>query len=109
MANKAGYTTRYYRDLSDTGRWNSFRVKMETTDLLIRADRDLAEQAEAAVSRLRNELFDHAAAAPEFISSYSPLPEPEGCSPIVAAMYAASSRAGVGPLAAVAGAQAAGD
>ena len=95
---------RRYRDFTDTERWKSFHVKVETSDLYIRADEDLSVPAETAARRARKQIEDHIDRQNEFLTSYSPVERIEGCPEIISMMYAASERADVGPLAAVAGA-----
>lgn len=83
-----------------------FRVCIATTDLYIRADRDLSHEAYAAARRARGLVEAHIRRFPEFRTSLSPLDAPEvGPLPeVVSAMYGAARAAGVGPMAAVAGA-----
>ncbi len=95
---------RTYRYFTATERWKSFRVKVETSDLFIRADKDLSAQAEEAVRRARTKIWDHIGRQNEFLTSYTPVERLDGCPEIVRMMYDASERAGVGPMAAVAGA-----
>jgi ApbE superfamily uncharacterized protein (UPF0280 family) len=95
---------RFYRAHNNTERWTGFRVKVETSDLYIRAERDLSAEAEAVVRLLRDELRAQIARQGSFLTSYTPVERHEGCHEIVAMMYDASERAGVGPMAAVAGA-----
>ena len=94
---------RFYRDY-DAATGAAFNVKLDTSDLFIRADKNLHDKAfeilKAARSELENFIFDHS----EFLHSLDPL-IPLGDAPETAsAMYIASSAAGVGPMAAVAGA-----
>jgi ApbE superfamily uncharacterized protein (UPF0280 family) len=80
-------------------------VQLETTDLYVLADRDLSTAALAAVRRARTTLEAHIAARPEFATALAPLEPPAGPLPELArTMYAAGQAAGVGPMAAVAGA-----
>lgn len=95
---------RFYRDFTDTARWKSFRVKVATSDLYIRAGKDLSSPAEKIVRRLRSEIEGHIELQNEFLTSYTPVERLAGCPEIIRAMYDASERAGVGPMAAVAGA-----
>jgi uncharacterized protein len=95
---------RFYRDYTETGRWKSFRVKVDTTDLFIRADVDVSGEAEAIVRRLRGQLWVQIDRQPEFLTALDPVARLAGCPEIAALMYDASERAGVGPMAAVAGA-----
>ncbi|HOT45189.1 MAG TPA: UPF0280 family protein [Spirochaetota bacterium] len=95
---------RTYRDFTETERWQSFRVKVETSDLFIRAGSDLSAQAERLVRRAREEILRHIDRQNGFLTSYTPVERLDGCPEIVTMMYDASERAGVGPMAAVAGA-----
>lgn len=95
---------RTYRDFTDTERWKSFRVKVETSDLFIRAGNDLSAQAEQMVRCAREEILRHIDRQNGFLTSYAPVERLDGCPEIVSMMYDASERAGVGPMAAVAGA-----
>lgn len=79
-------------------------VAVGETDLLVLGERDLGAEARAAVRRVRRQLETHAALHPEFLSARVPLPTPADAVGTVAAMYAAARVAGVGPMAAVAGA-----
>ncbi len=95
---------RVYRDFTASPRWTAFAVKVETTDLYIRAARDLSALAGETVRRLRRELREHIERHPDFLSSYSPLPAPKTAPEAAAMMYRAADIAGTGPMAAVAGA-----
>ncbi len=79
-------------------------MKVETSDLYIRAAIDLSARAEEAVRRARCEIMAHIDRQNEFLTSFTPLERLKGCPPIVSLMYDASERADVGPMAAVAGA-----
>lgn len=95
---------RFYRDYTETTRWRSFRIKVETTDLYIRATKDLSVSAERIVRDLREELRAHIDRQGSFLTSYTPIEQLPECADIVHMMYDASEKAGVGPMAAVAGA-----
>ena len=97
---------RFYRNFSRTGRWNSFRVRVETSDLYIRAQDDLSILAERMVRSLREEIRRHIERQGSFLHSFTPVERLDNCPEIVSLMYEASERAGVGPMAAVAGAMA---
>jgi ApbE superfamily uncharacterized protein (UPF0280 family) len=96
---------RFYRSWGEEAEGEvTFHVKLETTDLYIRADRDLSDEAAAAVRRTRATLNYHIAANPEFATSLKPLEPPKGeLGPLVASMYRAAKLTEVGPMAAVAG------
>jgi len=95
---------RFYRNFTKTRRWNSFRVKVETSDLYIRAHEDLSVQAERIVRSLREELRRHIERQSSFLYSLTPVERLDNCPEIVTLMYDASEKAGVGPMAAIAGA-----
>jgi len=95
---------RFYRDLAASHRWKSCRVRVETSDLYIRADQDLSDPAEEIIRSLRKEIRDHIARQDTFLTSFTPVERLDGCPGIISMMYEASERAGVGPMAAIAGA-----
>jgi hypothetical protein len=95
---------RFYRDFTESARWKSFRVRVETSDLFIRADKDLSGPAEEIIRRLRKQIRDHIERQDTFHTSLTPVERLKGCPQIISTMYEASERAGVGPMAAVAGA-----
>jgi len=95
---------RFYRDYTGSSRWKTFRVKVDTTDLLIRARKDLSEKAERSVRRFRKEILDHIEKQESFLTSLDPVEKYDGAPPIIRRMYEASEKADVGPMAAVAGA-----
>lgn len=82
----------------------SFEVTVKETNLHIQADRDLSDAAVKAVLRQRTYIETHIQAHPEFASSLVPLPLHEMAPAIVSEMIRAGRAAGVGPMAAVAGA-----
>jgi ApbE superfamily uncharacterized protein (UPF0280 family) len=81
-----------------------FRVIIRETDLMVLADRDLSREAYEITLRHRLALEDHLRRHPEFGESFAPLPEVPGEPGIVRLMREAAAAAGVGPMAAVAGA-----
>jgi ApbE superfamily uncharacterized protein (UPF0280 family) len=105
-ASLRGDGERFYRTFcAEGGTRVPFRVCVETTDLYLRADRVLSDPAREAVIAARTQLEEHIAAHPEFRSALTPLEAPAGPLPdLLAAMYTAGQVAGVGPMAAVAGA-----
>lgn len=81
----------------------AFRVTVEETDLLIRARTDLAGPATDAVRACRAQIEDYIARDPDFATTLEPHPV-TGAPDIVRKMADAGRAAGVGPMAAVAGA-----
>ena len=77
---------------------------METSDLYIRADKDLSVRAKTMVRSLREDIRGQIERQSEFFASFTPVKRLPGCPSIIAMMYDASEKAGVGPMAAVAGA-----
>lgn len=103
------YKERFYRSFADTARWKSFRVKVETTDLLIRVSADahvdeLTSEALEIAGRLRDGIRRHIEIQPSFLYSFSPVETLSDVPVVVDMMYKASEKANVGPIAAVAGA-----
>jgi len=78
-------------------------VQIKETDLHIQADRDVQRRAEEIVLQCRLQLEEHIIANPPFLYSLVPLPRDFTAPPLVQQMYDAARRAGVGPMAAVAG------
>ena len=98
------YSNRFYRDFSDTLRWQSFRVKVETTDLLIKAKSDLSDDVERITRKLRSEIRGHIKRQDCFLSALNPVDRYQEIPEIIEKMYLASEKANIGPMAAVAGA-----
>lgn len=91
------------------GRVNSpdlfkFRVALKETDLLVSAEKDLTREALAVVWKYRNQIEKYIAQDPQFKESLVPRAVDPLAPPIVREMAAAGREAGVGPMAAVAGA-----
>lgn len=98
------FSDKFYRESTTGSRWKDFQVKVETTDLLIKAGIDLSEKADMIVRKLRKELRDHIKIQQEFLTSLNPVERLPNRPEIINMMYEASETAGVGPMAAVAGA-----
>jgi len=93
-----------YRNRVDAGELASFQVRVKETDLLIHADTDLASTARDALLRYRGYLEAYIGLNPQFQHVLAPW-KAEGPLPyIVREMVRAAKAAGVGPMAAVAGA-----
>ncbi len=96
--------TGVYRQLVAGGGLVRFRVRVEESDLLISAREALEAEAYAALRRTRAMIVAYAAAHEGFYASLTPLPLDESAPPVVDDMLRAGQAAGVGPMAAVAGA-----
>ena len=100
------YNTRFYRDFSSTARWKTYGVKIDTTDIFIRSSFMMKELAEKTVGYLRSTITQHIDDYEDFLYSYKPVRRVDTGISIIEAMYDASEKAGVGPMAAVAGGRA---
>lgn len=95
------HKTRFYRDYSDT---NSFNVKIDTSDLYIIAKPELYDIAYNALKLARDEIEGHIKRHDEFLHSLNPVPLFGDEKAVTRAMCLSAQTAGVGPMAAVAGA-----
>ena len=98
------YEPRTYRHTLFSGGLVTFQVRVVETDLLIKAERDLAAEAAEAVKAVRREIERYAHRDPVFLTSLEPHEVREDAPPVVREMSDAGRSAGVGPMAAVAGA-----
>lgn len=97
-------SNRFYRENIKVENLTFFQACVEQTDLYIGADKNLQEKAVTLVKEYRHQLTEYIKRHPDFLHSLAPI-EPLGFAPpIVVDMCRASSMAGVGPMAAVAGA-----
>ncbi len=95
---------RSYRRLLSSENLVAFRVTVKETDLLVHATKPLEALTKELVLRHRGYIESFIKRCPEFFHALRPLPF-EGPAPsIVRDMLAAAEKAGVGPMAAVAGA-----
>jgi ApbE superfamily uncharacterized protein (UPF0280 family) len=97
---------RRYRSWSTRDGLVPFRVQVQETDLYILARTPLAQEAEEAVIRFRLQLEEYIKGNPLFLESLVPLPHDPRAPEIAREMLAAAQKAGVGPMAGVAGAMA---
>lgn len=82
----------------------SFEVRHKETDLHIQAKGDLSCEVSGWVIEARLFIEEYGRRYPDFFKSYEPVPEDPFAPPVVKEMIAAARTAGVGPMAAVAGA-----
>lgn len=82
----------------------SFEVRIKETDLMVMAERDLGREARDLVITHRHRLEEFIGRHPDFRTALEPWREPEAAPGIVRVMCEAARLAGVGPMAAVAGA-----
>jgi ApbE superfamily uncharacterized protein (UPF0280 family) len=84
-----------------------FRVEVKETDLWVLAARDFSQEVREVVIQERQQLEAYIAGHPGFLTSLVPWPLDPFAPPVVREMIEAAAAAGVGPMAAVAGALAA--
>ena len=82
----------------------SFSVTVKETDLYIRASKNLKSKALRLVTKYRGALERYIERYPSFLTSLEPLPVGDDAPQIVKLMAESSRKAGVGPMASVAGA-----
>jgi len=95
---------RFYRDWCEQRDLVCFNVVVKESDLYILAQKDLTRKAIKLVSRYRLILEKYIERNPSFMSSLEPITVGGNAPLIVKEMAKAAKKAGVGPMAAVAGA-----
>lgn len=95
---------RSYRYWIKDGDLVSFNVTVKETDLYLRAQRSLKEEALKAILECRTSLERYIDHHPNFLTALEPLPVAEDTPQMVREMAEAAQGVGVGPMAAVAGA-----
>ena len=100
----ARHEQRFYRNLVRTAELVSFRVVVKETDLCIHAEKDLTEAARELVLQQRGYLESYIKQHPEFVEALRPWRTSEPFPHVIGEMVRAGQSAGVGPMAAVAGA-----
>jgi len=95
---------RYYRQWTHNSDLVSFRAVVKQTDLYIQAHRSLRDKAIKSIVKHRTPLEHYIMHHPLFLTTLEPYQVNEDAPAIARAMAEASQTAGVGPMAAVAGA-----
>ncbi len=95
---------RIYRDAIDSRRRAFFKVTVKETDLFVHAGKNLEAAALELVLKYRAQIEEYIRQSPDFADALSPLPADRPAPAIIRDMLSAGRRAGVGPMAAVAGA-----
>jgi uncharacterized protein len=98
------YQPRTYRHRIESTGLAAFTVAVKETDLYVRAASNLQRKTRRLVLKYRAQLERYMAQNPDFQTSLKPLAIPEQAPRIVKEMIAAGQKAGVGPMAGVAGA-----
>ena len=101
---KDEYQPRVYRHWIEGKDLIAFSVTEKETDLYIRAASNLQRKARRLVLKYRQQLESYIGRNPDFQTSLEPLNVMENAPAIVREMAEAGQKAGVGPMAAVAGA-----
>ena len=98
------YEPRTYRHWIRKSNLVSFSVTVEETDLHISARTNLKRKTLRLVTKYRTILEGYIERHPVFLTAMTPLPSATEAPRLIRAMLAAAAKAGVGPMAAVAGA-----
>lgn len=102
--NPKDYRDRIYRNWTIKNNLIGFNVTVRETDIFVSADSDLTSIALASVHRHRSSVESYISGHREFLKSLTPVAYDEWAPEIVRDMIRASAKAGVGPMASVAGA-----
>lgn len=100
----AMFEPRTYRKWVSDSNLTTFNVSLKETDLSISAEKVLKEEALGAIKKSRGKIEQYALKNPYFLKALKPLDAEEDAPLIIKKMAEASRLAGVGPMAAVAGA-----
>ena len=98
------YQERFYRSQIKSPAWVSFTIQVKESDLWVRARKELSVEGYERVFQYRHSLEVYIQQHPAFKESLEPLELDSLAPPIVQTMLQAGQTAGVGPMAAVAGA-----
>lgn len=103
------YRIRLYRDRFNRGRWKIFNVGYRESDLCIGVDGpsytpSMEAFAATALQEIRREMEAYLATDPRYGATLSPYTPAPGAPEILFRMAEAASKAGIGPMGAVAGA-----
>ncbi|MEN6461914.1 MAG: UPF0280 family protein [Syntrophomonas sp.] len=103
-----GYVKRDYRSLHEASNLRYFNVTIKETDLAIGVDQEsyadsLLSVCQKEIIRLRGDLETYISLHPEFRTTFFPIDLLPGAPKIACIMAKAALKAGVGPMAAVAG------
>ncbi len=99
----SSYKDRKYRSLLETGDLVASLVRVKDTDLHILADRDVTLWGKDLALQYRLQVESYIRENPDFAHSLTPLARDDHSLPLIKEMFDAGLKAGVGPMAAVAG------
>jgi len=99
------YQKRFYRDVCKPADLCQIRVVVRETDVQIMTERPVDKGlCERKLEELHRQIQSYISRDPRFLTALRPLPVERSAAPIIKQMSIAARRAGVGPMAAVAGA-----
>jgi hypothetical protein len=98
------YQERTYRRLAFRADLIAYEVRVKETDLLIQTDKELEKEARDLVYEVREQIESYIDRNPLFLHTLVPMEEDPYAPSVVRDMISVGKRAGVGPMAAVAGA-----
>lgn len=98
------FEDRSYRNVVDKGNLVSFQVTVQETDLMVHAVKNLADITRELILEYRGHIESYIQSYPDFVKTLNPWQNRRPAPIIIDNMVAAAERAGVGPMAAVAGA-----
>ncbi len=98
------YKERSYRRWVKNDGLVSFEVIEKETDLFISSQTDMADEARSAIRAYRKDIENYIEKYPDFHTSLDPVDVGDEASEIIKVMARSSKKAGVGPMAAIAGA-----
>jgi ApbE superfamily uncharacterized protein (UPF0280 family) len=98
------YEPRKYRNLIDIPKLAPYRVIVKETDLMVYAETKLIEEARDLVLKQRGYVENFIKLHPDFATALVPWAAPAPAPGIIVNMIKAARNAGVGPMAAIAGA-----
>lgn len=104
MVEKKDYKERFYRKWAGPGDLLMQEVIVGETDIFISAEKDIKKIAQEIVKKYRAQIEDYIKFDPQFKTSLEPLDSDPSAPAIIKEMVRASTLAGVGPMASVAGA-----
>ena len=98
------FTERRYRERVKAGDLVSFHITVKETDIWLSADRNLEREARDLIFDSRTRLEDYINSHESFLTTLQPYPQDPFAPSMIKTMIEMTRRAGVGPMASVAGA-----
>ncbi len=79
-------STKDYRNYIGTERWNSYQVKLDATDLLIRSAVDMSSEVSRLLEEIHRDLRRHIEREPSFLTTLEPMEAAPGAPEIAREM-----------------------